>query len=60
MFKKKKYKSNSSSIDVIGSIGGPRAVFIAKKEMDKEKSKLGVETGFFRKYLNTIKFIGKW
>lgn len=53
MFKKKKLKSYSSSIDVIGSIGGPRAVFMEDKEIDKYKLKLGIESGFFRRYLLT-------
>lgn len=59
MFKKKKLKNYSSSIDVIGSIDGPRAVFMEKKGTDKYKSTLEDENGFFKKYLNTIKFYGK-
>lgn len=56
---KKKLKNYSSSIDVIGSIDGPRAVFMEKKGTDKYKSTLEDESGFFKKYLNTIKFYGK-
>ena len=37
MFRKKKFKSNASSIGVIGSVEGPTAIFIASKDMDKYK-----------------------
>lgn len=37
MFRKKKFKSNASSIGVIGSIDGPTAIFIASKDIEKYK-----------------------
>ena len=40
MLKKKKYKSTTSSIGVIGSVDGPITIILAEKEKDKLRKKL--------------------
>lgn len=49
MFRKKKYKSTTSSIGVIGSMDGPTTIILAAKE--KDKSKPGFGLGFFKNFL---------
>lgn len=55
MFRKKKFKSNASSIGVIGSIDGPTAIFIASKDIDKYKFRLVKEKSFLKKGLDLIR-----
>ena len=55
MFRKKKFKSNASSIGVIGSIDGPTAIFIASKDIDKYKFRLVKGKSFLEKGLDLIR-----
>lgn len=49
MLRKKKYKSTTSSIGVIGSVDGPTTIILAAKE--KDKSKPGFGLGFLKNFL---------
>lgn len=59
MFKKKRFKSNASSIGVIGSIDGPTAIFVASKDIDKYKFSPIKRKSFLIKGLDLIRNNGK-
>lgn len=53
--KKKKFKSNASSIGVIGSTDGPTSLFVVSKNIDKYNFKLGKSKSFLKRSISLIR-----